>query len=402
MKLNNYIKEEFITYKHKLNKVYSIYEKPTKSELRALIKEEELMPFIVKKEKDFVKCFMFRFIADRTTKKIFVFNYNYLHEDAMNYLEKEKLVKDISYSNITRGILNYNLKDDIFETYNLTTNEWDFLGDYLDKLNNNKVIKEEFSDYVKNFNGNTAAVYINPTRDEIKSIIKEEKNIDDDKYYYFRFIAVEDTKDIFVFSSFNLHSMVSSQLVKSKKIKPESVIFFGVLKLRKKLNTFEIHDDEGYRKPSKNFDFVNDFIKKLNKGVIQEEFANYAKSRSNKTIEVLKNPSLKELLKEAKKDYFIDEGDWISFRIIVNLENKNIYIAVSNLLHDDIYSAIKEKDKISSKKNYLAGFANLDLVTKKFEITFLEQKEEYKIVTDKLYQPKYKFIQNYINKINGK
>lgn len=400
MKLENYLKESFVTYKHKLSHTYGIYEKPTKSELISLIKEEDLMPVNVKKGKEWIKHFMFRFIADIKTKKIFVFNYNFLHEWAMDYLEKEKLVKDTSYSNITRGIINYNLKDGVFETYNLSIGEWGFLGDYIDKLNNNKVIKEAFSDYVKNFNGNATAVYVNPTKDEIKSLMKEEKNIDDDKYYFFRFIAIEETKEIFVFSSFNLHSKVSNQLVNDKKIKPGAIMYFGVLKLRKKINIFEIHNEEGYRKPSSNFSFVDDFVKKLNRETIKEEFANYVKSKSNETVEIFKNPSLRELLGETKKDYFIDEGDWISFRIIINLENKNIYIAASNLLHNDIYKAMKEKDKTLTEENSLAGYANLDLITKKFEITHLDDNNG-KIFTNKLNTPKYKFIQKYVDKING-
>lgn len=217
MKLKNYLQEEFLTYEKKENKTYGIYKNPNRKEIRELVKEENILPITLKREGKYKKFFSFRFIADKETKNVYVFNYNFLHDYAVNFFELHKIIKDFSFNNLMKGIINYDIEDEKFDTYNLEKGEWQFFGDFINKLNGIKKLNEEFYSFQKSDSKETVEIFKNPTFSEL---MKEKK-----KDYYdiydgslFRTVIDMKNKNIYIFHGALLHQPVVEEIAKRENL----------------------------------------------------------------------------------------------------------------------------------------------------------------------------------------
>jgi len=264
------LKEEFADYIKQNNVTFGMYINPTKTELKQLIKEENIMPEDFKRDEKWKKFYSLRFIADKITKKIFVFNYNFLHEDAIKYLIKNSFIKEDIHENVLKSILNYSKEDDIFDTYSFGIPGWEFLDKYINKLNNvQKTIKEEFEDYY----GNGNFIYKNPAKNELKKMFKEEQfRIINKNYYGLRFIADSATKNIFVFNQDVLHSKILKKLKEKENLKNENLMLHVFLYDFKndKLYYWKRYSLNGeliYKHPplDEKFKFVKEYMNRINK-----------------------------------------------------------------------------------------------------------------------------------------
>lgn len=237
MKLKKYLHEEFLSYEKKENQLFGIYKNPNRREIKELVKEENISPVSFKREGKYKKFFSFRFIADKTTKNVFIFNYNFLHDYAVDFLELHKIIKDFSFNNVMKGIINYDIENETFDTYNLTKGEWQFFGDYIDKLNAIKKLNEEFYSFQKSESKNTVEIFKNPTFSEL---MKEKK-----KDYYdiydgdlFRTIIDVKNKNVYIFHGALLHQPVVEEILKRENLKQDDLLvgFVGLDENTRKIN----------------------------------------------------------------------------------------------------------------------------------------------------------------------
>ncbi|HUS50736.1 MAG TPA: hypothetical protein VMZ91_11270 [Candidatus Paceibacterota bacterium] len=166
----------------------------------------------------------FRFIADSETKKFYVFSGYLLHNKAAESLglanfytneEQTRIIAGIAY----KGDVNKYELDGSYNFYTLsskarkemTKKDWSWTNKWVnlnELFSNKKNIKEEWLDTVKMDSRLTKSrdidIFVNPTPKELREVIGSND--------YFRFIADNETKKIYVFEEGLLHETAAKSI----------------------------------------------------------------------------------------------------------------------------------------------------------------------------------------------